>query len=300
MLQSYKLCKVLCAMLVIPALFGAAPALAATHSYITGGSNSCKSLAVIDTSTHTEIARIPMENTAAEKTGVLKEHENTPYRRLVDVLRTDVGVVDTATNSELAPYTTLFRSLVIPALFGAAPALAATHSYITGGSNSCKSLAVIDTSTHTEIARIPMENAAAGTGGIPTELAITPDGRFVYVLRTDVGVVDTATNAEVAAIPSPDGCGYSDAKSHIVMSPTVSAFSDADGDGVADSIDTGHGTFSDGTTSGAIVDAGGLQVRVEDVPDPAGVRIRVGPGSGQATFSLCTPGFGLQLAPGSE
>src|SRR2546426_326593 len=128
----------------------------------------------------------------------------------------------------------LWAMLVIQAFFSAAPALGATYSYITGGSRSCKSLAVIDTSTHTEIARIPMENEAEGTGGIPTELAITPDGRFVYVLRTDVGVVDTATNAEVAAIPSPDGCGYSDAKSHIVMSPVVPAFSDTDGDGVAD------------------------------------------------------------------
>src|SRR5436190_8399695 len=94
-----------------------------------------------------------------------------------------------------------------------------TRAYITGGSNSCKSLAVIDTSTHTEIARIPMENAAAGTGGIPTELAITPDGRFVYVLRTDVGEIDTAPDGAPATQPSPVASGYSDAKSHIVMRP---------------------------------------------------------------------------------
>src|SRR5205809_4913656 len=95
----------------------------------------------------------------------------------------------------------LCAMLVIPALFGAAPALAATHSYITGGSNSCKSLAVIDTSTHTEIARIPMENAAAGTGGIPTELAITPDGARKGVVQGQRGELGRRGNAEAAASP---------------------------------------------------------------------------------------------------
>src|ERR1044072_7812304 len=146
-----------------------------------------------------------------------------------------------------------------------------------------------------------MENEEQGTGGPPTELAITPDGRFVYVLRgVDVGVVDTVTNVEIAAIPTPDGCGYDNVRSHIVMIPAGPVFSDADGDGVADSIDLGNGTFSDGVTSGTVVDTQGLQVRIEDVPNPSGVKIRIGPGSGQATFSLCASGYELQIAPESE
>jgi YVTN family beta-propeller protein len=213
----------------------------------------------------------------------------------------DVGVVDTATNVEVAAIPTPdgcgydnVRSHIVINPDG-------TRVYATSNGNGCESVAVIDTSTNTEIARIPMENEEQGTGGPPTELAITSDGRFVYVLRgVDVGVVDTVTNVEVAAIPTPDGCGYDNVRSHIVMSPAGPVFSDADDDGVADSIDSGNGTFSDGTTSGTVVDAHGLQVRIEDVPNPSGVKIRIGPGSGQATFSLCASGYELQIAPESE
>jgi hypothetical protein len=273
-----------------------------THSYISSGSQSCESLAVIDTSTNTEVARIPMENEEQGTGGTPTELAITPDGRFVYVLRgADVGVVDTTTNVEVAAIPTPdgcgydnVSSHIVMSPDG-------TRVYATSNGRDCESLAVIDTSTTTEVARIPMENEEQGTGGPPTELAITPDGRFVYVLRgADVSVVDTATNLEVAAIPTPDGCGYDNVRSHIVMSPAGPVFSDADGDGVADSIDTGDGTFSDGTTSGMVVDAHGLQVRIEDVPSPSGVKIRIGPGLGQATFSLCASGYELQIAPESE
>ncbi len=72
---------------------------------------------------------------------------------------------------------------------------------------------------------------------------------------------------------------------------------DTDDDGVDDAIDTGDGTFDDGSgTSGSIVDANGLDVLVED--DADGVRITVGPGSGKATFTVC--GFTVKVSAGSE
>lgn len=80
-------------------------------------------------------------------------------------------------------------------------------------------------------------------------------------------------------------------------------FVDSDGDGVADGIDppnSSPGSFADGSgTSGSIVDRGGLAVQVEDAPAPDGVHIVVGPGTGQATFSVCG-GFTLKLAAGSD
>ncbi|HKY45140.1 MAG TPA: DUF5050 domain-containing protein [Pyrinomonadaceae bacterium] len=270
--------------------------------YATSNGQSCESLAVIDTATNTEVARIPMENEEQGTGGTPTELAITPDGRFVYVLRgADVGVVDTTTNVEVAAIPTPdgcgydnIKSHIVMSHDG-------SRVYATSNGSSCASLAVIDTATNIEIARIPMENEVQGTGGPPTELAITPDGRFIYVLRgADVGVVDTMMNVEVTAIPTPDGCGYDNVRSHIVMSPAGPVFSDADGDGIADLIDTGNGTFSDGTTSGTVVDAHGLQVRIEDVPSPSGVKIRIGPGLGQATFSLCASGYELQISPESE
>jgi hypothetical protein len=75
---------------------------------------------------------------------------------------------------------------------------------------------------------------------------------------------------------------------------------DADDDGVADAIQVAPGAFDDGAgTSGAIVDAAGLEVLVEDADDMTdGVKITVGPGSGKATFSIC--GFTVRVSAGSE
>jgi dipeptidyl aminopeptidase/acylaminoacyl peptidase len=69
-------------------------------------------------------------------------------------------------------------------------------------------------------------------------------------------------------------------------------FTDSDHDGVADAIDTGLGQFGDDSlvppTTGSIVDAAGLVVRVEDADSSAeGVKITVGPGSGPALLSVC-------------
>ena len=51
-------------------------------------------------------------------------------------------------------------------------------------------------------------------------------------------------------------------------------------------------------TSGAITNANGLDVLVEDADDPAdGIKITVGPGSGKASFTACgIPSIKLSVA----
>jgi len=77
---------------------------------------------------------------------------------------------------------------------------------------------------------------------------------------------------------------------------------DADGDGIADAVDSNPGVvssaFSDGDgTTGSIVDEAGLDVTVVDLPAPDGVRVTVGAGAGRATLQLC--GFTVRLSAGS-
>jgi YVTN family beta-propeller protein len=74
---------------------------------------------------------------------------------------------------------------------------------------------------------------------------------------------------------------------------------DVDGDGVADAIDTGNGTFSDGSTTGSIVDRAGLSVLVTDAAAPDGVRVIVaGAGSAQAVLDVCGGLSTLRLTTG--
>ena len=84
------------------------------------------------------------------------------------------------------------------------------------------------------------------------------------------------------------------------VEPPFPVTSDSDGDGVVDAIDTGNGAFSDGSTTGSIVDRAGLTVLVTDAPAPDGVRMTVaGSGTARAVFTVC--GFStLRLGPGSD
>src|SRR5712671_3141612 len=83
-------------------------------------------------------------------------------------------------------------------LLGSAQSLA-QNAYITNmGSNS---VSVINTATNTVIATIPV-------GNLPFAVAVSPDGRKVYVtddtsnLHSDtMSVIDTATNTVTATIP---------------------------------------------------------------------------------------------------
>jgi YVTN family beta-propeller protein len=91
------------------------------------------------------------------------------------------------------------------------------HAYVTSG----KVVSVVDTSTNTVEARVPMDV------GFPTWIAITPNGKQAYVGNVDlaappgkeqlpISVIDTTLNKVVATIPvaanamaiAPDGKAY--------------------------------------------------------------------------------------------
>lgn len=87
----------------------------------------------------------------------------------------------------------------------------------------------------------------------------------------------------------------------MTLVPTSDPDADDDADGVANSIDQGDGVFADGnspTTSGEILDDGGLDVLITDATDPAGVRIVATGSGGPATVQVC--GFTISLTPGSD
>ena len=81
---------------------------------------------------------------------------------------------------------------------------------------------------------------------------------------------------------------------------------DSDGDGVADTVDSGDGAFTDPIsgspdTTGSIVSLpAGFSILIDDAVDPEGVRVRVeGTGSDEAVLSVCG-GFTIQVGAGSE
>ena len=137
------------------------------------------------------------------------------------------------------------------------------------------------------------------SGGLDKDPVWSPDGTLIAFVRgggpTGPGLLHTMA-ADGSGVVSLGVSGRHPSWQPLAPPPSE----DGDGDGVADSIDSGAAAFDDGAgTSGAIVDAAGLDVLVEDADDSGdGVKITVGPGSGKATFSVC--GFTLKVSAGSE
>jgi YVTN family beta-propeller protein len=80
-------------------------------------------------------------------------------------------------------------------VFTAGTALAQIKAYVSNANDSF--ISVIDTSTQTVVSNIPM-------GGFPDGLAVTPDGKFIYVLSRVTGevlVISTATETIVDTVP---------------------------------------------------------------------------------------------------
>ena len=80
-------------------------------------------------------------------------------------------------------------------IFTAGTALAQIKAYVSNANDSF--ISVIDTSTQTVVSNIPM-------GGFPDGLAVTPDGKFIYVLSRVTGevlVISTATETIVDTVP---------------------------------------------------------------------------------------------------
>src|SRR5687768_13069267 len=77
--------------------------------------------------------------------------------------------------------------------FGVSTTLAQTRAYV--GNRNGFSLSVLDTATNTLVASIPLEAE-------PNSLAVTPDGRFVYLAHASgaVSVINARNNAVVASI----------------------------------------------------------------------------------------------------
>src|SRR5215510_7569776 len=72
--------------------------------------------------------------------------------------------------------------------FGAGAALAQVRGYVTNSNDN--TVSVIDTTTNTVIATVPV-------GEHPLGVAVTPNGAFAYVANessNSVSVIDTATN----------------------------------------------------------------------------------------------------------
>ena len=114
-----------------------------------------------------------------------------------------------------------------------------------------------------------------------TAVALQPDGKVVVGGRVDGS---SFTLLRYLSGPAPDP--------------------DADGDGILDSVDPDPGlasnSFADGAgSSGSISDRAGLEVTVEDAPDPEGLRVTVAAGTGHVTLQVCGA-FTLHVAAGSE
>lgn len=79
---------------------------------------------------------------------------------------------------------------------GMSTAQAQARAYVANGCDL--TVGVIDTSTNTVIATIPIES-------VPRDLVVTPDGTRVYVTTLNTNtltVIDTATNTVIATIPT--------------------------------------------------------------------------------------------------
>lgn len=131
-------------------------------------------------------------------------------------------------------------------------------------------------------------------GGASYSSFLTGDGRFL------------AFQSSGASWVAGDANGFEDVFVHERTGPLDAAAPqnpDLDGDGVANGIDVGDGAFDDGAgTFGSIVQPvpAGLNVLVEDLPAPDGVRVTVsGTGSEKASFSVCGFPGTLKLAAGS-
>jgi YVTN family beta-propeller protein len=181
--------------------FGARTASAAPFAYIPDGLHA---VSVIDTSTNTVVASVPVGTPASFTTGVAVN----PARTRVYVVNdgpaqtdTTVSVIDTSTNKVVAVVpvgTATPPDCVLP--IGVAVNPAGTRVYV-----NCSTLvSVIDTPTNAVVDRVP-----AVPGNIPGGAAVNPAGTRLYVAVQDfpmeVAVIDTSTNrvvAKVATVPT--------------------------------------------------------------------------------------------------
>jgi YVTN family beta-propeller protein len=160
-----------------------------TRVYV--GNFASNTLSVIDTTTNAVIATVPV-GTGPQSVAV---HPAGTQVYVGNLNSNTISVIDTATNAVIA--TVPGGGLTVESV---AVHPAGTFLYVI----ECRSdldhvgnVFVIDTSTLTQVAAVPV-------GGCSEGVAVHPAGSFVYVAETynlTVSVIDTATNTVVANVP---------------------------------------------------------------------------------------------------
>ena len=183
------------------------------------------------------------------------------------------------------------------------------------------SVAIVDTATASVVGSLPSSGAAFG-------IAVDPGADRVLVMRGNPSVLQVFEGGALVDEITPEGTqprypqvnwatGSVWVSDELTGTLSIIAFGpappdlDADDDGTLDDIDAdgGSGTspagsFSDDTgdsftTTGSVTDTAGLAFTLADAPDPDGVTVTVGPGTGRVTLSVCG-GFTLRVNAGSE
>jgi YVTN family beta-propeller protein len=194
--------KKLALALMLACLFAPA-STRAQNAYITNQGSS--TVSVIDTATDTIIATIPV---GLNPFGVAVSPDGSKVY-VANVSSNTVSVIDTATNTVNA---TIPVGLPPPPppFCGPVCAMAVAVSpdgnkvYVTNTFSNSNTVSVIDTTTNTVSATIPVGRPSLG-------VAVTPDGSKVYVANADAGtvsVIDTATNMVSVTISSVGGRAF--------------------------------------------------------------------------------------------
>jgi YVTN family beta-propeller protein/VCBS repeat-containing protein len=184
-------------------------------AYVANGSpfSSPRTVSVIDTATHTVIDIDPTTpavdsiSVGGVPSGVAFSPDGSfayitnSESSFLSVVRSSVSVIDTATH-------TVIGAIPIPgsgSAYGVAFSPDGSFAYVVTGSGN--TVSVIDTATHTVIDTNPATPAVDSIpiGAVAYEMAVSPDGRFAYVVnRSDdtVSVIDTATRTVIDTDPA--------------------------------------------------------------------------------------------------
>jgi YVTN family beta-propeller protein len=177
------------------------------HAYVANGGTASVSgttVSVIDTATNAVVATVPV---GLEPTGVAVTPDG-KHVYVVNAFSNSVSVIDTTTN-------TVEAATLAVGIFPLAVAVTpdGKHAYVTNtgaipgpttgiGPAISGTVSVIDTATNT------VESTVIAVGNAPNAVAVTPDGKHVYVPNagsSNVSVIDTATNTVVATVPVAGG-----------------------------------------------------------------------------------------------
>jgi uncharacterized protein (TIGR03437 family) len=234
------------------------------HAYVASvGTNS---VLVIDTSSNAVTATVAL---GTDPVGVAV----TPDGARVYVLDAagNLSVIATSSNS-VAATVTLPGNEISP--FGLALSPDGTRAYVTRF--AANTVAVIDTSSNTVVAMVPL-------GAFPNGLAFTPDGKYVYVTTSvdatgeglgNVSVIDTASNTVIAKVVvgvTPYGLAIKAGGGGFACTntapPSITSIVSASGYG-------GYSYFASGSW---------LEIKGSNLADPSDPRLKAATNPGQWT-----------------